>query len=104
MHTNSRNSPMQRRTLPIFLLGLSGYGYTWQEYNSSEGNDSCLLPGKPQAQTKSKMSPAGMLTFHNQAVEVKPPAFLVGYSDMPPLAAFDYDAGITNALQSWAAS
>lgn len=92
---------MYRRMLPLcvlVLLSVSGCGYKWQECKSADGNYSCLLPGSAKAQSRSQMSPVGMLTFHVQAAEVKNAAFLVGYSDLPPVGAFDYDAGIAKAL------
>lgn len=67
--------------LAILLIGCQRS--TWEEFSSSEGAFSILMPGTPTEQTKTVNTAVGPIDAYFFLLERKDIAYMVGYSDYP---------------------
>lgn len=77
---------MKTKLLGLLALALllgGCQGSTWDEFTSSEGAFSILLPGVPTEQTKTVNTAVGPIDAHFFLLERKDVAYMVGYSDYP---------------------
>lgn len=76
--------------LLVFLVGCQQA--TWEEFRSSEGKFSVLMPGRPTKQIRSVKTPSGALDAHMFLVEQGNVAYMVAYSDYPAIVIQDRPA------------
>jgi hypothetical protein len=73
------------------VLVLAGCAAPWQEYRSTEGGFTVLLPGTPKVQSHEEKTSRGPITVNAAVVVRSEAAFVAAWADLPPEIPFDLD-------------